>query len=289
MIPLWRALTFIGLSALILCGSAYLILRSQGYFGSSDRETPITVIVQTGPVKEALPSAYLAQLMGLSRDHPTKMKEFDPALAEKGLLSSPVIREAKVKLIRSGVVYVDYSVRQPVASLVDFENTAIDAEGVPIPLSPFYPPKNLPAIYLGESSIAWNQPIKNKQLQQAFTLLKLLRSLPLNDMQVRTIDVSHSQEKSLGRREIILFLEDKITKEGADFIFPRFLRLSSKHVEQELGNYLTLREKLIKVEKEGCPVAKNGQTVLYCPSKVFDLRLSNIGFIASPAQNSPAH
>jgi cell division septal protein FtsQ len=100
--------------------------------------------VQTGPQKEILTTTYLAELINIAADPPTPIAYFNPQLAEKRLLASPVIKEAKVELIEPDTIYIDYTVRQPWALLRDFENTAIDEFGYPFPISPFSPPKNLP-------------------------------------------------------------------------------------------------------------------------------------------------
>lgn len=266
-------------SALLVNGSAYLILKR---LTKSEDKTPLKVLVQTGPQREALQTAYLAQLMGLSADRPTSSGKFDSSKAAASLCSCPVVKEAKVRLLRPGVLYVDYTVRQPIALLADYENTALDMEGRAFPLSPFYPPKNLPEIYLGlKGELDWNMTVKGKSFDLACALMRVLESSEIPELFfVRRIDVSHAEEKSLGKREIVLVAEEVIvTKEGR-WIFPRYIRLSPKDYAQALGNYLKFRTKLLEAERQALPPVRTGQTLMYCPYKVIDLRLDKMGFVS---------
>ncbi|MBS0615831.1 MAG: hypothetical protein JSR58_04690 [Verrucomicrobia bacterium] len=246
-----QSLAWIIGSALFIPGASYKIFHKSW---TSPNEGPayIRKIVQTGPQREALKTAYLAQLIGLSSNKPTLSKFFDIALAESRLRTSPVIQEATVKLSESDTLYIDYTVRQPVAALADFENMAIDSLSVPFPLSPFFTPKNLPEIYLGIDKMSYHQPLKSPQAELALSLLKVVQPLP---MTLQRIDVSKAFSPRLAEREIICIVED-----GG---YRRFLRLSAKHYPQGIGNYLQIREKL--------------------PPKpqVIDLRLTKLGYLSS--------
>ncbi len=250
-LPLVQALAWIIGSALLIPGATYKILHNTL---PSAQEGPAYIrrIVQTGPQREALKTSYLAQLIGLTSDHPLLSKNLDLSLAESRLRVSPVIQRATIKLTGPDTLYVDYTVRQPVAALYDFENMAIDALGVPFPLSPYFTPKNLPEIYLGIDKIGYHQPLKGPQAELALSLLKVLQPLP---MTLLRIDVSKAFSSRLSEREIICVVED-----GG---YRRFLRLSAKHYPQGIGNYLQLRDKL--------------------PAKpqVIDLRLTKLGYLTS--------
>jgi hypothetical protein len=80
--------------------------------------------------------------------------------------------------------------------------------------------------------------------------LQLLNRLSL---QVKRLDVSKAFLPSLGRREVVLILEEQ----G----FTKSLRLTPKNVAQELGNYLELRSKLPAVPQ------------------IIDLRIPQLAFI----------
>lgn len=207
-------------------------------------------IVQTGPQREALKTTYLAQLLQISADQPMAASSFNRAVAQQRLLSCPLIKEAKVKITAPDTVYVDYTVRQPFALLYDFENIALDDEGYPFPVSPFFTPKKLPELYLGIRNFYWGRPLKEKKAELALMILQLLNRLSL---QVKRLDTSKAFEPSLGRREVVLILDE----DG----FTKTLRLTPKNFAQELGNYLELRPKLP-------PTAQ-----------IIDLRISQLAFI----------
>jgi hypothetical protein len=219
-------------SALFITGGTYKGL--QHYRNkNAPAQTYLCRIVQTGPQREALKTTYLAELMRISADRPVTRASFDPIAAQKRLVSCPIIKDAKVKITAPDTVYVDYTVRQPIALLYDFDNIALDEEGYPFPVSPFFSPKRLPEIYLGIRNFYWGRPLKERHAELALTILQLLSRLSL---QVKRLDVSKAFEPSLGRREVVLILDEQ----G----FTKALRLTPKNFAQELGNYLELRSKL---------------------------------------------
>ena len=252
-IPLVQALMWIVGSTLFFTGTSHLILKSYAkkqYLRKHSPQYYLSRIVQTGPQREMLTTTYLAELIQIAADPPTPIAYFNPQIAEKKLLSSPVIKEASVKLIEPDTIYIDYTARQPLAILDDFENTAIDEPGYPFPLFPFFSPKKLPKIYLGETQIKWGYPITDKKLPLAFSILKYCSKLPFT---LKKIDVEKAFADTLGARGIVLIIEDDN--------FPRTLRLSTKDYEQNLVNYLELRKEL--------------------PQKPYtiDLRLSQLAFL----------
>ena len=114
----------------------------------TDEACRIIAIVQTGPEKEALKTAYLAELLNLSVDKPTQLYALNLKKAEERLLASPLIASVELKRIPPGTLYIDYTVRKPIAWLADYNNTALDAGGYLFPAAPFFTPKQLPEIYL---------------------------------------------------------------------------------------------------------------------------------------------
>ena len=213
------AILWIVLATIVISGFSY-----GGYFSFrrwdkkrvQDDAYKILSIIQTGPQKEALKSTYLAELMDLSIDRPTNLYLFDTALAEKKLLTSPLIQKAKVKKYKPGSIYVDYSIRQPIAWLYDYENTVIDQEGRIFPVYPFLSPKTLPEIYLGIHEDLplqndWQNALVGKYVELALKTLSLLSDPRLRDFfDVVRIDVSNAYAESYGKREIVLLTEDKL-------------------------------------------------------------------------------
>lgn len=279
---LWIFFSAIAVNALAYAGiTGFLFWKKMR---GIDHRVPIRAIVQTGPQKEAIKTTYLAEVLGLSDDRPVLSSDFDLKEAEKKLEASPVICEALVKIQEPGILYIDYTTRQPIAFLLDYENVALDKEGYPFPVSPFFTPKKLPEIYLGmEEELQWNQPITGEKIELAFALLEIINGPIVGDLfNVKRIDVSNAFEMSYGRREIVLFTQDEIynTYKGKEvrFVIPRILRLPTKKYAQELGNYLKFREQRLEKESHEL-VAQEGQSVVQCPTVTIDLRIPQLAFI----------
>lgn len=252
----------------------------------NDRKYNISLIIQTGPQKEALRSLYLEELLGLSIDKPTNIYLFDEKEAKRKLLLSPVIEKAVVKKIKPSAIYIDYKVREPVALLYDLKNVAIDKKGNIFPVSPFFTPKNLPEIYLGDTSYLeemdfWQKPLLAENVLLALKLLKILttQEIPFN---IKRIDVSNIFA-SYGKREIVVILEHTLNvsqneKEVA-LVFPRIIRLSLKDYQQQLGNYFILHNKMVSDYKKQIVIKKETPSIIRFASKTIDLRISKLAFI----------
>ncbi|MCI0382726.1 MAG: hypothetical protein L0207_06745 [Chlamydiae bacterium] len=291
-LSLTKAIGWILFSTIIINSSFYFAI--QGYFkwkrkSSIEINEFVHAIIQTGPQKEALKTDYLAELMGISKDHPKKILEFDLKKAKKNLLSSPVIKEANLKFIRRGILYVDYAIRQPIALLKDYENIALDREGYFFPFLPFYSPKNIPYIYLdlGEK-IQWHCCFKTEKIMLALDLLNYLTKPFVRDLfNVKLIDVSHATDENCGTREIILLVEDEFTikreEREVQYIFPYYLRCSTKNYSQELNHYLKLKQQLLEKEKKMLPIPVGGGDIIRLPYKVIDFRIPQLAFIDDPS------
>jgi hypothetical protein len=243
-----RALLWIVGSLLLVPGSVYKTVRT--FWEPQHTVDYLCRVVQTGPQKEALKTPYLAEVVQLSADKPVIAKRFDPLLAQRKLRLSPVIKSAFVKVIKPDTVFIDYTVRQPIAWLYDFENIALDDEGVPFPIIPFFTPKKLPEIVLGIKTFTWGTPLKDEKTALALMLLKMMLEKSLT---ILRLDVTASFAPSLGKREVVVVLEEK----GSS----KFLRLTPKNFAQELGNYLELRK------------------TLNPEAQVIDLRIPQLAFI----------
>lgn len=293
-LPLTHALAWIIGSTLIFSGSSYagmkhyLKVRRES---AADPKFALRTLIQTGPQKEALKTEYLAELLGISSDHPYSAKTFDLKRAKETLLRSPLISQAEVKLIKPSTLYIDYTVRQPIARLEDYANVVVDKEGYLFPFTPFYTPKNLPGIYLGLSPFGkppsdpdremadWNTPLQGKYYKLALDLLSIVTDPKVADLfAVKRIDVSNAFSESYGTREIVVITEDSIYKslngKEIQIIVPRILRLSTKNYAQELGNYLTLRPQLLEEESKAVPL-----TSRRFKEKIIDFRIQQLAFI----------
>lgn len=273
-LPLPRALFWIVASMLCTCALFPLLLkvyRSTPTVKDTVKDTRVRSIVQTGPQKEALKTEYLAEVLGLCADRPPEACTLDVKKLRARLLASPLISQAVVSILKPNLLYIDYTVRQPIAYLADAENVALDREGIPFPFAPFFSPKNLPTLYLGQAP-TWGHSLKGKHLDLAFEILASLTE----ELHVTWVDTSQAFSESFGKREIVLGVEDFLYLEHEEIrIFPRLLRLSPDSYAKQLGNYLTLRKTLLEEERE----ALGPDAPRRAPTRVVDLRISNLAFV----------
>lgn len=260
-----------------------------------DQKYRISALIQTGPEREALQTAYLAELLDLSVDQPTNLYAFDLRKGEKKLLASPLIASAHIKRIPPNALYVDYEVRKPIAWLGDYQNIAIDKEGYLFPISPFFAPKELPEIYLGLPDFGepedasgrrgglWQTPLQNRYLDLAFEMIHfLVGSAPRDGLRIKRIDVSNAFAPSLGQREIVLFTEEDLIldREGKAMccVFPKMLRLSPKDYVQQMNNFLSLRKNIMEDYNKQLSCAALPQTGRFS-SRIIDLRIPHLAFV----------
>lgn len=298
-LPLTHALAWIVVSTLLISGTSHLFFKrylKNRQSRAADPKNAIDSIVQTGPQREALKTEYLAELIGVSTDRPCSAAAFNLQKAKQRLLKSPLISRAEIKWIQPNALYVDYSVRQPIAWLEDYGNVVFDKDGYPFPFSPFFSPKNLPAIYFGlapfgmptadpdRPTAQWGLPLKGKYVELAFDVLARITEPKVSDFfSVKRIDVSNAFAESYGTREIILITEDSIIRnfdgKEVQFCLPRILRLSTKNYGQELGNYLKLREQLLEEEKKMILQPEGSGAVVRLKEKIIDFRIQKLAFI----------
>ena len=292
-IPLNQALFWILLSTLLVSGTAaigFLYYQYIKEIHGSDDSYRIVAIMQTVPENEGLKTVYLAELLELSLDKPQNLYRFSTKDATRKLLSSPLIKEVHIKKIRPGTIYVDYAMRNPIAFVIDFSNTMIDGEKYLFPYKPFFTPKRLPEIYLGNSfaeskkESLWGVPLEGEHVDLALSLLNYLQKNFCNEIcQVKRIDVSKAFASSCGQREIILMLEEQVEQtikgKTTRYLFPRILRLNSENYMQGLANYVVLREHLARRELSSLPASDN--VLVTQATRIFDMRLSQLAFVSN--------
>lgn len=288
-LPIRKAVLWLVLSTCLISGSAALALlyyRHVKELYASDDAYKIVALVQATPDAEALKTVYLTELLGLSVDNPSNLYRFNSKDARRKLLASPLIKEAKVKKIRPGMVYVDYVMRKPIAFLVDYNNTAIDSEWVTLPFKPFFTPKRLPEIYLGiaesdsKEGGEWGASLQGQRVDLAKSIYSHIMENYIDDnTHLRRIDVSNAYAESCGQRQIVVILEERMINYGekgsALVHFQRILRLSTDRYKDGLANYFVLQpELLLKNNVE----AKEGLSTIEMPPTVVDLRLSQLAY-----------
>ena len=291
--PLKTALGWIFFSTLLISGMSflsflyYLYLKEQR---SKDDRYRIIALVQTCPKKECLKTEYLAELLNLSTDHPMNLYQFNSQEAREKLLKSPLIKEATVKKISPGTIYVDYDLRIPIAFWGNYANTAIDAEGYAFPFKPFFTPKKLPEVFVGETEeddlSPWGKKIAGKNSRLMVSLLDLINKMCVNNgTQLLRLDVSNAYSPSHGQRQVVVMFEDQAERIGNGksqlLIQPRILRLSSENISQQLANYFILRSHLMEKEKQES--IESNEDIVTRQSLIIDLRIPELAFIAKDA------
>lgn len=286
-------------STCILSGTSYALFFGFRYYRSQkikDQNLKIAAIIQTGSEKKALPTQYLAEKMGLSINCPTNYYAFDEKQAEQKLLSSPFIKQAKVKKLRPNAIYVDYTRRKPIAQLVDYENIGIDEEGYLFFLSPFYTKEGLVELFLGLPAFHESQDEQEREggsyckaIQcPHFQLAKKIMSLFEEEsfskrFFLKKIDVSKAFASSYGTKEIVLYIEEKMQITQNDlkstFILPKYVRLNVKEYQQQLANFLVLSQKMRKDYQKQITLSKQSPSLIHCRAKLLDFRIPQLAFI----------
>ncbi|MBI3508888.1 MAG: hypothetical protein HY069_04575 [Chlamydiia bacterium] len=279
----------------LLSLAGWCIWRNIRHHHLRDPRYRLQAIVQTGPEKEALKTAYLAQQLGLSVDRPLSLYAFNLKKGCERLLASPLIAKASLKAIFPATLYVDYEVRKPCAYLQDYENIALDREGYLFPVSPFFSPKELPEIYLGlppfgsppdrwgRAGGEWNRPLRNAHFQLAMDLLSYLEKVQWKEgLKIQRIDVSNAFHESLGIREVVLFTEETlwIQSQGQEVVctFPKILRLSPKDYAHQIDHFLALKKGMVDGYRRQIAQSPDVKVGQFAP-RIIDLRIPQLAFI----------
>lgn len=257
----------------------------------------LTTLIQTGPEKEALKSDYFAELLGLCVDRPLSLYAIDLKSAEKKLRASPLLEDVSVERRPPNALYIDYTVRRPIARLADYANTLIDEKGHLFPMTPFFPPKELPEIYLGlgpfgsEQGGSWEKAIDTPSFALAKEVLALAANATWKESQdsagkaltwwnVKRVDVSHAFAPSLGQREIVLLSEEHVVvfidQKEIRAVFPKILRLAPKTCQEQLAHFSHLQSAMLADYKRQIREAGVGGS--FAP-RIVDLRLSKLAFV----------
>lgn len=285
-----------GLWILIASTACLLLLTFGGRFAigawrshrALNPATHIQALIQTGPSREQLKTSYLAELLSLSQDRPQSLITFDCSRAEALLKQCPLISEATVTKLPPHTLYIDYTVRTPLARLSDYDNVALDRGGALFPLSPFLTPKELPEFYLGLPPFlecaSWQRPLHDRGFTLALRLYDRLSDLSWREgFRIKRIDVSSAWASSLGQREIVLFLDDDLLLNLPQHTLiahlPKILRLPSKHWEEQVNSFLILRRQMARdYERQLRARPPSSREITFAP-RTIDLRIEKIAYV----------
>ncbi len=147
-------------------------------------------------------------------------------------------------------------------------------------MAPYFSPKKLPEIYLGKEGIqasclgqgaSFQNPLNGEYLDLALKVLSLFKGGEKDFFRVKRVDVSQAFMATLGKKGIVVVLENELKEPEATST--HFLRLSTLNFSKEIANYLNLRKSLLEAEKEKVLMGE------YLKEKIIDLRLSQLAFI----------
>ncbi len=222
----------------LLAAATILAMTGTQKFQSRKNAGTIQAIVQTGTQSDShtglkfapLSISYLSEVLDLSVDSPIKLSELNLNVAHERLFATHVIEKVRLKKMKPNLLFIDYSLREPWAFLEDYANTALDSSGFCFPFQPFYTPRKLPQIYLGEE--APPNPWGAMMAQEMMALAHQLQEGLIGE-EIARIDLSQVHSSSAGKREIVITLA-----------IGTILRLHPKNCVQQLAHYSILKRRL---------------------------------------------
>lgn len=248
------------ISSLLISGGSSLVYLCYRYAPHpTETGSPIQAIIHknssSSTMSAHLPASYLAEVLGLSVDQPTFLNQVHLETAKQHLLETAIIKNAELKLLSPNTLWIEYQTRIPYAYLQDYSNTALDPEGVLFPYAPYYSPRRLPQIYLGDlrPEVAWGSRLPQEIVDLVQNCIALL-----GEENLVFLDLSQIYAPSAGRREIVISLKENI-----------LIRLSSKNYQKQLKYYLLLQR----------TVLKKGE------AHIIDLRIPQVAFFAELNKN----
>lgn len=273
MIPFKKAIAIIFLSILIVTGTAASIIFYLQQIANARGQDPnfhIVAIAQKSSVPESLPTAYLAELLGLSVDRMHNLYRFDVVEAQNKLNASPLIRKAEITKIKPGTLYIDYTLRHPIAYSGDLTNTAIGFDGVLIPFKPYFRPKKMAEIVTG-SNKGWGEALDHPEGALALEIFDYLtHGETAIQGQLVKIDTSRAYDPSYGQRQVIVEVEEIVRENGKSIKSSRILRLGSDAYKAGITEYKQLHDAIAKKK-----LFQSDQSL------IIDLRIPALAFIST--------
>lgn len=211
-LSLVQAIRLFLIVTLSISGTAWTIYGGYYLFWQQKLKNPqyqILALVQASFEGEGLKNSFLMELLNLSIDSPKNLYSYNLKEGEKLLKNFPLIESAKIKRIPPGTLFVEYSLRKPILFLKDYTNTALDLEGILIPFSPFFSPKQLPELKIDTSNeifYRWGDKISSEVWQQYNKIQATLVELQL-PYRLLSIDLSKVKSASRGDRRLTLEFE----------------------------------------------------------------------------------
>lgn len=275
-----KAALWIVISLVLISGSFSVVVvyyRSLQNARSHDLRYNITALVHSCKGAEPLKTACFAEILNLSADRAVNLYAFDVPKAHEKLLNFSVIKKAIIKKIPPNMLYVEYSLRIPIAYISDYFNASMDAEGVLMPFNPYYTPKNIPSLYFGfDQSLAWGEKLQGEKFELVKLLLKVLEDHFISDsMQVESLDVSNAFSLNYGAREFVVTLSKKVE---SFFGEQKIARSQKRTLRLTLENYLAQLANFKELCGHMDEEVKNSKD-RFSSHVIIDMRVSDVAFI----------
>lgn len=225
--PFLHSLFFI-FGSCIVTTAIFFGLQSLKKNEQNNQKYLIQKILIKGQNGDFLSGDLFAELVDVSICDPTPFFAFDTQETKKKIKKTGIFRKIDFRKKRPDCLVVIYALFDPIAIVEDQANTLLNEEGRVMAYRPFFSPKKLPKVILGEH-LAWNQKIATEK----WLLIQSILSL---DAQMITIDLRFCWEQKKQYKELVLEVERKS-------IFD-LVRLNPATFEEEWKQYLQIKEML---------------------------------------------
>jgi cell division septal protein FtsQ len=152
---------------------------------------------------ESLKLEPIVEWLQLSKDNPSTLDTFDLKEGRERLLKTGLIKEASLYKLPPATLIVCYTLRDPFATVANWNNCVIDEEGVLFPFAPFFTPKELPEIVFPIDSSLEFRPFEGVEFSHFPLAKKIYSKIP----RLSRIDLSRLDPNHPRGGEIVLTLE----------------------------------------------------------------------------------
>lgn len=201
----WHQFKFVCFLFVFLSGCLFVFYTLKEYQALGWGMVPITTVHCVYEKGAPFLADFLAESLGLDGPEPVLMKDFSVTKATRKLVEIPVLKSSAVKVIKPGVISVEYMLRTPVAFIGDLENHVFDCEGGCFPFSPFYTPRGLPEVFFGllPQEKAHPKDLCLPNMEYVLDLIHYFKERPGLGQLLR-ITVSNMQKSNSFKKEIIV-------------------------------------------------------------------------------------
>lgn len=259
-----QAVLIIILFTLLLSGTTGVVLFYHVIEQNNRSQDPaytISAVVQKAMGRNVLPTAALIEMLNLSKDHPMNLYAFHVKSAAEKLVEKGIFKRINISKVIPDTLLIEYSLRDPIAYLEDYTNTALDVEGAIFPFHPYYTPKKIPSVRFGKELLRGAQ-LDEKELKLMLEVFALLEA-PAQNLRasLQKLDIT----KAINPKDPLNEIDVLMTYGGRE----RWLRLTHANMTNELADFLIFQQTLLDWEDKH-PSSKT----------VIDLRVPDVAYLS---------